>query len=162
MESDGPIRIVPMFAGDLAADLRRIDKTLGPMLPGSPLHCCRRFSILLVDGQLAGGDGGAPAVAFVKQFQQVAAIFRVGFGQSPVVEDQDLGSGESGQQFGVASVAFGESQFAQQLGEAEVLGGMAFAAGFVGQRASQPGFADPGGAGDHDVEVFAHPLTAGQ
>ena len=46
-------------------------------------------------------------MAIFEHFEQVAAIFGVGFGQSPVVEYQDLGSGESGQQFGVASVALG-------------------------------------------------------
>ena len=40
----------------------------------------------LVDGQLAGGDGGASAVAIFEHFEQVAAILGVGFGQSPVVD----------------------------------------------------------------------------
>ena len=91
----------------------------------------------LVDEQLAGGDGGAAAVAV---FEQVAAVLGVGFGQCPVVEYEDGSSGEAGQQFGVASVALGDGQLAQQVAEAEVQGGMAFAAGFVIERAGQLGF----------------------
>jgi len=40
----------------------------------------------LVDGQLAGGDGGAAVVAIFEHFEQVAAIFGIGLGQSPVVQ----------------------------------------------------------------------------
>ena len=40
----------------------------------------------LVDGQLAGGNGGASAVAIFEHFEQVAAIFGAGLGQSPVVQ----------------------------------------------------------------------------
>ena len=69
----------------------------------------------LVDGQLAGGDGGASAVALFEHLEQVAAIFGVGLDQSRIVDDKNLGPGEPGQQFGVASVALGDGQFAQQL-----------------------------------------------
>ena len=40
----------------------------------------------LIDGQLAGGDGGASAVALFEHFEQVAAIFGVGFDQSQIVD----------------------------------------------------------------------------
>ena len=61
-------------------------------------------------GQLTGGEGRACAVAVVEEFEQVAALLGVGFDQSPIVEDEDLGVGECGAEFRVTAVAFGEGQ----------------------------------------------------
>ena len=44
----------------------------------------------LVDRQLAGEDGGAPAVAFLEDLQQIVPGAGVERGEAPVVEDEDV------------------------------------------------------------------------
>jgi len=57
-----------------------------------------------VDGELAGGQCRAGAVPVFEDLQPVAALFGGQLGQSPVIQDQDLGLGEGGEQLGVTPV----------------------------------------------------------
>ena len=103
----------------------------------------------------------APWAVF-QDFQQVTALLCVQFDQAPVIEDEDLCFRQGGKEFGVASVALGDSQVLEESGQAQVEGGVAHSAGAVRQGAGEPGFADAGGAGDEDIEVFADPLAGRQ
>ena len=49
---------------------------------------------LFVDGELAGHDGRAHAVAVFEHLEQVEAVLGAERGQPPVVHHQDLGLGE--------------------------------------------------------------------
>ena len=62
----------------------------------------------MFDGQLAGDQGRAIAMAIVQDLQQVPALFGVERDQSPVVEHQQVGLGQAGEEFGVAPIAFGD------------------------------------------------------
>ena len=44
----------------------------------------------VLDGQLAGDEGGSALVAVFEDFEQVAPLRRGEFGQSPVVEDDQV------------------------------------------------------------------------
>jgi hypothetical protein len=102
------------------------------------------------------------AVAIVEKLQEVTPGGGVEGGQSPVVEDQQVGLGIAGHEFGESAIGVGQSQFLQQPGQAQIAGGVALAAGLVGQGAANPGLADAGGAEDRHVEAFADPVSAGQ
>ena len=98
-------------------------------------------------------------MAVFQDFQQVTALLCVQFDQAPVIEDEDLGSRQGGEELGIASVPFGDAQVLEESGQAQVQGGVAVPAGAVRQGTGEPGFADAGGAGDEDIEVFADPLA---
>ena len=74
----------------------------------------------VLDGKLAGGDGGAYAVAVLDDLEQVAAVLGAELGQPPVVDDQDLGLGERGEQLGIASVGACDGQLGQEPWQAQV------------------------------------------
>ena len=82
--------------------------------------------------------------------------------QAPVVQDQQVGLGITRHQFGEAAVAVGQAQFLQQAWQAQVAHAVAVAAGLVGQRAGEPGFAYAGWAADDQVQAVAQPLAAAQ
>ena len=67
-----------------------------------------------LDRQLAGDDGGAPAVAVLDDLEQVAAVLGAQRCEAPVVEDQDVGLGEAGEQLGVAPVGAADVEFVEQ------------------------------------------------
>ena len=112
--------------------------------------------------QLTGRECGACAVAVFQDFQQVTALLCVQFDQAPVIEDEGLGFRQGVEELGVASVPFGDAQLLEESGQAQVQGGVAEPAGAVCQGAGEPGFADAGGAGDEDIEVFPDPLAGRQ
>jgi len=59
----------------------------------------------LIDGDLAGDDGGAVAVAVLEDLQEVVAGRGVERLEAPVVEDEEIDATERAQETGVAAVA---------------------------------------------------------
>ena len=68
----------------------------------------------LIDRELAGDDGGAAAVAVLKDLQEVVAGRGVERLEAPVVEDEEIGATERAQEAGVAAVVARQSQIAEQ------------------------------------------------
>lgn len=67
-----------------------------------------------------------------------------------------------GEEFGVPAIALGDCEFAEEPGDAVVLNGESFTAGFVSERAGEVGFAGAGGSGDDAVVALTNPLAGGQ
>ena len=59
----------------------------------------------MIDGELAGHDCRAAAVAIVDDFEQVAALLRSQRCEPPIVEDQKLDTGEALEEAYIPSVA---------------------------------------------------------
>lgn len=59
----------------------------------------------LIDGELAGDDGGAAAVAVLEDLQEVVAGRGVERLEAPVVEDEEIDAAKRAQQAGVAAIA---------------------------------------------------------
>ena len=59
----------------------------------------------------------------------------------------------------MATVAAGEREIGEQLGQALVEDGALVATGLVGERAGEPGFADPGRAFDDEVVRRVDPVA---
>ena len=93
-----------------------------------------------VDRDLAGDDGRAAAVAFFEDFEQVVAGGGVERLEAPVVEDEELHAAEGAQDAGIATVAAGEREIGEQLGDALVEDGAVVAAGLVAERSRQASF----------------------
>ena len=93
----------------------------------------------LGDGHLGGHQGRGSAVAIIQDFEQV---LRLGTGQrisEPVIEDQELDTGEGVQELGIGAVGVREGGLVQETGGALVADVEVVAACRVGQRASQEG-----------------------
>jgi hypothetical protein len=56
----------------------------------------------------------------------------------------------------------GQAQFLEEPRQTQVAGGVALAAGLVGERAGDPGLAHAGGAEDEEVERLAYPVAGGE
>ncbi len=107
---------------------------------------------------LAGDQRRAVAVAVIQQLKHVAPLRGCKRCQAPVVQDQQVGLGVAGHQFGEAAVAMGQAQLLHQARQAQVTHAVAVAAGLVGQRAREPGFAYARRPSDDQVQAIAQPL----
>jgi len=116
----------------------------------------------VVEGELAGDERGAFAVAIVEDFEEVATL-GIGEGREPeVVEQKELSPGESVEELGIGSVGSGECELGEQAREPEVAGGQTVPTGAVSERAGEVALAGPCGSGDEDVVVLTDPLTRGE
>ena len=60
-------------------------------------------------------------MAVLDDLEQVAPVLGAELGQPPVVDDQDLGLGERGEQLGIASVGACDGQFGQEPWQSSIL-----------------------------------------
>ena len=97
-----------------------------------------KASVPLSNGHLSGHQCRRTAVAIIQDLEQV---LRLGSGQrisEPVIEDQELDTGEGIQELRVGAVSVGESGLVQEAGGALVLDIEVLAAGGGGRRGGQP------------------------
>ena len=52
---------------------------------------------------LAGEDGGAVSIAVLDDLEEVAALLVLGWGEAPVVDDEDVGAGEPSEEDGIGA-----------------------------------------------------------
>jgi hypothetical protein len=99
-----------------------------------------------VDWDLAGEDGRAAAVAVLEDLLEIVAGAGVERFQGPIIEDQQLDTGEAAQDASIASVAARQGEIGEQLGHATIEHRAVVAAGLMAESAGQPAFADTGPA----------------
>src|SRR6266498_1770270 len=116
----------------------------------------------MFDRQLTGDQGGFAGDAIVERFEQVVAFGLADRGESPIVEDQEVGAGELLQAASEAAVAMGDAQFFEQAAEARVEDGEALTTRGLTQCTGEPGLTEPGGTGDEDVVSGTNPIGAGE
>ncbi len=78
-------------------------------------------------GELAGDQGGAPAVPIFEDLQQVVARLVIERAQPPVIQDQELDGAQRLEAAAGAAVAVGQGEFVEQLGDADVEDGVVVA-----------------------------------
>src|SRR6202163_581566 len=118
--------------------------------------------IPMFDRQLTGDQRRFAGGAIVKQFEQISTVGLADRCEAPIVEDEQIDSGELLQAAAEATVAVGNAQFFEQAAEASVEDGKALATRGLAQRTGEPGLAETGGAGDEDVVSGANPVGAGE
>src|SRR5208337_3507075 len=91
-----------------------------------------------LDGRLAGDDGGAAAIALLDEFEEVVAGRGVENLQTKIVEDEHLGADQRPKEPGMAAVAAGEREFAEQFGQTLIEHRAVVPAGLVAKRTSEP------------------------
>jgi hypothetical protein len=111
----------------------------------------------VLDGQLAGDEGGSAAVAVFKDLEQVAAFGIRERSEAPVIEDEQLRLRELRQQLGVGAVSACERQITEQPAHPEVPGGQAAPAGGLSECTREVCLAAAGGS---DVRSWCHTAQA--
>jgi hypothetical protein len=112
--------------------------------------------------QLAGEDGGASVVTVFQHLQEISAVFLTERGQGSIIQDKDIGFGQRAHQCHLAPIDFGDREFLQQAGEAQIEGRQVMPAGLMAQGTRQPGFPDARWPGDEHIVTVADPLARGQ
>ena len=134
-----------------------------PVEDGVPKRGVADHLVPVIDGQLAGHEGGAAADAVFHQFEEVAAFAVTERREAPVVEDEEVGAGEGLHQLCVAPVGASQHQFfAEEPRHAHIAHGVPLPTGAVPERTGEPRFARPGRAGDQQRLVLADPFAAGE
>jgi hypothetical protein len=113
----------------------------------------------VLDGQLAGDQRGPAIMAVFDDLQQVATVCITERREPPVIQDQQVGLGQGGQEFARASIAFRNRSFLEESGEPERERRQAFTTRLMAQRTAEPGFPDARRTGDQDMMMFPHPLA---
>ncbi len=72
--------------------------------------------------ELAGDDRGAVAVAILEDLEQVAPLLVLWDGEAPVVEDEDVEAGESGEQSAVCARRVGQDEFLEEASSSDYCG----------------------------------------
>ena len=110
-------------------------------------------------GELTGNKGRGIAVALFNHFEKVSS-FRVVQGcQAQIIQDKEIGFGESFHERAVAAIGSGEGDLIEELRRAQVKGSEAFAAGLLSQGTGKEGLAYPGRAADQNILVLSDPVT---
>ena len=69
------------------------------------------------EGELAGDEGGAPAVAVVEDLEEIAALDIVQGDHPVVVQGQELGAKQAVEELGIGPIGLGEGEFVEEPGE---------------------------------------------
>ena len=83
-------------------------------------------------------------------------------GEAPVVDHEQVGLGQAGEGAEVGAIAAGDVQLVEEARGAHAVGGIARAAGALGEGLPEPGLADAGGADEEQVAVLSDPGTGGE
>jgi hypothetical protein len=101
---------------------------------------------------------GVPSAIF-EEFEEIEAVLIAERAEAPVIEDEDLGAGEAGEEPEVAPVRVGEREFLEEARDAPVEGPIALAAGLLRKGAGEVRLAGARRAGDEDVVVLGDPAA---
>jgi len=80
----------------------------------------------------------------------------------PVIEEQELNSGQGVEQFGVGAIDVRECDVVEETGSALVTNSESLTASHVAQGAGEESLPDTGRAQDDDVQVTVDPITLSQ
>ena len=108
------------------------------------------------DGELGGDDRRAAAEAVVEDLEEVACPGGIDGGEGPVVDDDEVDAGEVAVESGDGALAMGDAQVVEQPWPPQVEGLVAFEAGLVGERASDPTLAGAGRTSDILMRITAN------
>src|SRR5258708_27594218 len=115
----------------------------------------------LLDGQLARDQCRPAVVAIVEDLQEITTE-RIGqWGETEVIDDDEMGLGELTQERGLVLQRGVAGELVDEPREPEAADAVIGAAGGMADGAGEVALADAGGAGDKHVEVLGDPLEAG-
>jgi len=112
--------------------------------------------------ELAGEDGGGASVAILDDFEEVGAFLVKEGRQEDVIDNEELGLGEFGEELEARTVSAGLVKLFQEPGGADGEDGESLAGGKIAEGAGDPGFSDACGPREEDVASGGDPARVGQ
>ena len=94
-------------------------------------------------GELTGDDRRPGVVPIIGDLEHIAALLIAERGETPVVEDEDVDTGQLGEQPDIGAVGVREPERVKEPGQPPVAGAVAVPAGLVGQCAGEKALAVP-------------------
>ncbi len=116
----------------------------------------------VLEGELAGDEGGSSAGAVLDDLQEIAAFDLVQGSEAIIIDSQEVGLLKSVHQLRIGAIGTGQGHVLDEPCEAEVAAGEPLAAGGLSQSTSQVGLAGAGGSGDENDLMVTDPVRAGQ
>jgi hypothetical protein len=120
------------------------------------------LGVPFIHRELRGHESGTETVTIFEEFQEVSALFIGQGGYAPVVQGDQIGFRQGGQELGITPIPFGDLKVLEETGEAEIADRVTLPTGFMGQGAGQEGFTASRGPGDEDIVVLSDPVAGTQ
>jgi len=102
--------------------------------------------------QLTGDDSGI--VAVFKYFQEIMSALVIEWLKPPVIDNEELGSGQSGECSSIAAIRSGDTQFLKEPGGTKILGSVILLTGLLAKSTGQEAFSYTSWPGNKHVEMF--------
>jgi len=83
------------------------------------------------DRQLTGNDCGVRIIAVFKYFEKIMPALVIEWLKTPVIDNEELGSGQSGEHSSIAAIRSGNTQFLKESRETKILDSIIFATCFL-------------------------------
>ena len=115
------------------------------------------LGVAFIHRELRGHESGTETVTIFEEFQEVPALFIGQGGYSPVVQGDQIGFRQDGQELGITPIPFGDLEVLEETGETKIANRVAFSTGFMGQGTGQEGFTASRGPGDEYIVMLLHP-----
>ncbi len=115
-----------------------------------------------IDGDLAGEQGRAASVAVVEDFEEIMTAGIIEGRETPVINEQELSTGDTLEEAWIGSVAAGDPDLIEQAGESGVADGEAVTTGLVAEGTSEERLARSCGSGDEEILTLVDPVRGGE
>jgi hypothetical protein len=116
----------------------------------------------VLDGELSNNDGGTAVVAIFEDLEEICTLLMGQSSETPVIDDDEVGLREGGEESWVATIALGDGQLFEESWESEVQDGEVLSASLLTEGAREVGFTSAGGAGEDDVVMCLDPMAGEQ
>jgi len=111
------------------------------------------------DRQLTGDDSRVDIIAVFKYFQEIRSTLVIERLKPPVIDDEELGSGQSGEHSSIAAIGSGNAQLLKEPGETKIRGLIILPAGFLTEGTGHKAFSYSSWSGNKHIEMFFYPPT---
>ena len=154
--------LLPSFSNGIAFEFDLVRVVQEAITDGIGQSGITHSEVPVVQGILAGDDGGTLVVAIFDDLHEVL-LFEISQGsEEEVVDDQDVDLSQAGKGFEMGAIAAGLVQGGKESGGSEVKDGIARAGGEVAEGTGDKAFTDTSGAAEKDGAVILDPLGGGE
>ena len=122
----------------------------------------RESGMPCIHRDLSSDQGGTSSVSVIEHLQEITGLMDGKRVAQPVIEDEELGTGQGMQQSGIGTVDVREGEIVEEAGSTLVADGESQTARCVAQSASEKSFSSACWAQNDGVEMAMDPFALGQ
>ena len=101
-------------------------------------------------------------IAIFQYFQEIMPVLVIEWLKPPVIDDEELGSGQSGEDSSITAIDSGDTQFLKESGETKIRGSVIPPAGFLTKGTGHEAFPHISWTSNKHIEMFFYPPTGGK